>query len=169
MSNHITRSTIEHLLKVAIWKDKDEDCAQSPLLWRFLLFAGSNIMSVGESMAALAKSSNNIELYPKIIYMPPQRQRAVWFDSAFILDESSFQLEYEASVTCIGPTPDGNMHGVETYEFSPFELIYMTKDELYEAFYMFCLCRNRIRTLIPKDIMKIIWMYLRTTTNLGYR
>lgn len=173
MENYITISNIEHLIKVALWKNHDYDEYDESLPWKYMFFIGSTLFCSARTSDKLDKKMKErmIEMYPKIIYTPPQRSRNNWFDNSFQLDEKSLQLEYESSVTCIGPVP-GNIIGVETYEFSPWQLSYMGKYALKEAFYEFLLCSRRIRIntyyVLPTDVLKIIWRFLRKTTNTGF-
>lgn len=175
MENNITRWKVEHLMKVAIWKQSSEhhlNPAHMP--WMYLFFCGSNILCFAETMEELKEQMQefaDLKMLPKVIYTPPQRHRWEWFDEDFEANTRSSQLEYEASVTCVGPVA-GGVIGAETYEFSPWHIALVSKEDLRESFYAFCLCRSRIRInvlfVLPTDIMKLIWWFLRTTTNTGF-
>lgn len=173
MQNYITISKIEHAIKVALWKSITDFDYNESLPWKFMFFCGSNLLCSANTRDELTRKmkESKLELYPKIIYTPPQRSRKNWFDESFQLDEKSLQLEYESSVTCIGPVT-GNIIGVETYEFSPWQLSYMGKYELKEAFYEFLLCAKRIQIktyyVFTNNVLKIIWNILRKTTNTGF-
>lgn len=175
MELFITRSRIEHVLKVAIWKELAEhNRIPYYLPWMFMFLCGTNVLCSADTMEELKEKMKEFEdwkLLPRIIYIPPQRKRWQWFDKDFKMDPESSGLEYEASVTCVGPVGE-NINGVETYEFSPWEIAFTKKKDLVEGFYTFCLCRRRIRInaifVIPNDILKMIWRFLRKTTNKGF-
>ena len=184
MSEHeITASKVEHLLKVGLWQQwkKKMPVDDNPvetydrelLAWKFIYMCGSNIMAVADSYDALDIKANDVPLFPKIIYYPPFVSRDTWFDinqHYMEATEDDPRSLYTSHAVCVMPTTE--VMPIETYDFSPFELHYVPKDEMYPRFAVFCIINNRspwIRGFrIPRDVLKIIWRHFRYTSNTGF-
>ena len=125
-------------------------------------------MAVGDSLDALDIKKNDAPLFPKIIYYPPGKPRSEWFDSILPTTEDSDLINDVAHAVCMMPTG----MPIETYDFSPFELLYVPKYQMRERFDVFCVINNRCLWKpgwrISIDVMKIIWRYFRYTSNCGY-
>lgn len=191
----MTRAKIEHLLKVALWKHWKNSVFDNPdCAWRFMYLCGSNICSSAATLECLDVKKSDVPLWPKIIYYPPKLSREQWFDEPDFIngvlndttndaadmprdtadihtDTHTDQDLHYARAVCI--LPMSGCMPVETYDFSPFELIYTCKYDLYTRFAVFCMINNRSvwnsKFRIPKEVLKMIWHFLKTTSNIGFK
>ena len=167
MENVITYSKVIHVLKVAIWK---KQYIFSDFAWKFLFICGTDIYCYADTFEEFdekmkAQNNINIRILPQIVYYPPSRSKEIWFDKDIVCKKNDLQIEDEATAVCIGPLK-GGLIGPETYEISPWEITYIDRDIVKKSFYTFYLHKRRE---IARDLFKMIWHHLITTSNIGFK
>lgn len=175
MDLQITRSKVEHLLKVGVWLERKK--GNNGIEWKHIFMCGSNVMAVGDSEEEFTRlmKTSNVQLFPKIIYSPPNRSREDYFkevggNSTVQRDgtNTTDQYEFLASATCVMPFIGDGMP-VETYDFSPFELSYVTLNMCREQMFAFLIIVKRSKAYIPRALLMFIYDYLVRTSNRGFR
>ena len=120
-------------------------------------------------IAAIRKSDIG-GLFPKIVYKPPRRSRSKYFEPGGqcgdTCGDTCDQYELLASATCI--MPGGSYMPVETYDFSPFELAYVTAEQCRGQMSVFLMIVKRLNLPIPQGVRQMVYLHLVKTSNRGF-
>ena len=139
----------------------------------YVYMCGSNVIVCSRDeddfIAAIRKSDIG-GLFPKIVYKPPRRSRSKYFEPGGqcgdTCGDTCDQYELLASATCI--MPGGSYMPVETYDFSPFELAYVTAEQCRGQMSVFLMIVKRLNLPIPQGVRQMVYLHLVKTSNRGF-